>query len=367
MFLPAPALKALSASFLFLPAKHPVLAGFWPVVIPGWSLNYEMLFYAVSALALWRFRRHVSYIFAAITLTLATLFLISSVAHSNRAIAEFLAYDRLLEFPLGIAVWFVWRKGVRIPVAIAAFGAVAMYVLMTCIERMWPNLSPVVGNGVPTTLLLLSTLNLESLVVDSALTRGLLYLGDASYATYLSHPFVVEGLRKLVPKVVHGFDVRSPVGVILAIVVSSAVGCLVYRYIDKPLHRALARRIKVKREAPGMIAAAAGPAFAAPMAPALTAPPMHGKEDIGSDAAADEISGTTVKSPMVGTAFMSPEPNAAAFIEVGKPVKAGDTLLIVEAMKVMNPITAPEGGVVKKIMVADAQPVEFDQPLVIIG
>ena len=54
-------------------------------------------------------------------------------------------------------------------------------------------------------------------------------------------------------------------------------------------------------------------------------------------------------------------------VEVGGAVKAGDTLLIVEAMKVMNPITAPEGGVVKKIIVADAQPVEFDQPLVIIG
>ena len=70
---------------------------------------------------------------------------------------------------------------------------------------------------------------------------------------------------------------------------------------------------------------------------------------------------------MVGTAFMSPEPGAKPFIEVGKPVKAGDTLLIVEAMKVMNPITAPAGGIVKKIMVADGQPVEFDQPLVIIG
>jgi acetyl-CoA carboxylase biotin carboxyl carrier protein len=126
------------------------------------------------------------------------------------------------------------------------------------------------------------------------------------------------------------------------------------------------RRIKVKREAPAMISGFAGPAVAA-AAPALSAPPMHGKEDIGSEPALEEVSGTTVKSPMVGTAFMSPEPNAAPFIEVGKPVKAGDTLLIVEAMKVMNPITAPEGGVVKKIMVADAQPVEFDQPLVIIG
>jgi acetyl-CoA carboxylase biotin carboxyl carrier protein len=70
---------------------------------------------------------------------------------------------------------------------------------------------------------------------------------------------------------------------------------------------------------------------------------------------------------MVGTAYLSPEPGGAPFMEVGKAVKAGDTLLIVEAMKVMNPITAPEGGVVKKVLIADGQPVEFDQPLVIIG
>src|SRR5689334_1197633 len=123
------------------------------------------------------------------------------------------------------------------------------------------------------------------------------------------------------------------------------------------------RRIKVAREAAPLIAAAP----AAAPAPALSAPPMHAKEDVGVERAAEEVTGNAVKSPMVGTAYLSPEPGGAAFIEVGKPVKAGDTLLIVEAMKVMNPITAPEGGVVKKIMVADAQPVEFDQPLVIIG
>jgi acetyl-CoA carboxylase biotin carboxyl carrier protein len=123
------------------------------------------------------------------------------------------------------------------------------------------------------------------------------------------------------------------------------------------------RRIKVSREpAPVFGAAHAAPAASAP---ALSGPPVHGKEDVGTPA--EEISGHTIKSPMVGTAFLSAEPGAAPFIEVGKPVKAGDTLLIVEAMKVMNPITAPEGGVIKKIIVADAQPVEFDQPLVIIG
>jgi acetyl-CoA carboxylase biotin carboxyl carrier protein len=94
---------------------------------------------------------------------------------------------------------------------------------------------------------------------------------------------------------------------------------------------------------------------------------MHGKEDLGAAPAAEEVSGNVVKSPMVGTAYMSSEPGAKPFIEVGQSVKVGDTLCIVEAMKVMNPITAPEAGTIKKIMVADAQPVEFDQPLVIIG
>jgi acetyl-CoA carboxylase biotin carboxyl carrier protein len=124
------------------------------------------------------------------------------------------------------------------------------------------------------------------------------------------------------------------------------------------------RRIKVKRE-PAAIIGAAPIAPASAVAPALSAPPMHGREDIGEQD--DAVPGTTVKSPMVGTAFLSPEPGADAFIAVGKAVKTGDTLLIVEAMKVMNPITAPEGGVVKRILIADSQPVEFDQPLVIIG
>jgi acetyl-CoA carboxylase biotin carboxyl carrier protein len=123
------------------------------------------------------------------------------------------------------------------------------------------------------------------------------------------------------------------------------------------------RRIRVKRE-PAPVIGAAAPAAAA-VAPALSAPPMHAKEDVG--AVEDVVTGNTVKSPMVGTAFLSPQPDAKPFIAVGEAVKAGDTLLIVEAMKVMNPITAPEGGVVKKILIADGQPVEFDQPLVIIG
>ena len=119
------------------------------------------------------------------------------------------------------------------------------------------------------------------------------------------------------------------------------------------------RKIKVRREAHGFIAA---PAYHAPVPAAAAAPAAE-----ATAPAAEEVSGNAVKSPMVGTAYLSSEPGGAPFVSVGKTVKAGDTLLIVEAMKVMNPITAPSGGTVKQVMVSDGQPVEFDQPLVIIG
>ena len=73
-----------------------------------------------------------------------------------------------------------------------------------------------------------------------------------------------------------------------------------------------------------------------------------------------------VTSPMVGTVYVAPEPDAPSFIEVGGTVKKGQTLLIVEAMKVMNPITAPADGTVKQVLVQNAQPVEFGEVLVVI-
>ena len=120
------------------------------------------------------------------------------------------------------------------------------------------------------------------------------------------------------------------------------------------------RKIKVCRSPAPLIAAPQ--AAAAPAAPAHAAAPAPAAVQ-----AAEDVSGVTVKSPMVGTAFLAPEPGAKPFIQAGETVKAGDTLLIVEAMKVMNPITAPSGGVVKKVFVGEGQPVEFDQPLMIIG
>ncbi|WP_027874282.1 acetyl-CoA carboxylase biotin carboxyl carrier protein [Spongiibacter marinus] len=96
---------------------------------------------------------------------------------------------------------------------------------------------------------------------------------------------------------------------------------------------------------------AAAPAAAAP-APAAEAEP--------------KINGHVIKSPMVGTFYRSPSPGSPAFVEVGQHVKAGDVVCIVEAMKMMNQIEADKSGVVEAILLDDAQPVEFDQPLITI-
>ena len=82
--------------------------------------------------------------------------------------------------------------------------------------------------------------------------------------------------------------------------------------------------------------------------------------------AAAEISGHIVRSPMVGTFYRTPSPDAKAFIEIGQKVNVGDTLCIVEAMKMMNQIEADKSGTVKAILVESGQPVEFDEPLVVI-
>jgi acetyl-CoA carboxylase biotin carboxyl carrier protein len=120
------------------------------------------------------------------------------------------------------------------------------------------------------------------------------------------------------------------------------------------------RKIKVRRESAPVMAYAPAPAATAPTA-AAPAPAAAAPEAAPAAAPVD-----AVKSPMVGTAYLSPEPGAKPFIAPGQSVKAGDTLLIIEAMKVMNPITAPKGGKVAQILIGDAQPVEFDQPLVVI-
>lgn len=107
------------------------------------------------------------------------------------------------------------------------------------------------------------------------------------------------------------------------------------------------RKIRVSRTMTAVAAPMAAAAVAAPSAPAISANAM--------------------KSPMVGTVYLTPDPEAAPFVSIGQQVKAGDTVLIIEAMKVMNPIVAASSGTVTEIYVESGQPVEFDQPLLAIA
>ncbi len=126
-------------------------------------------------------------------------------------------------------------------------------------------------------------------------------------------------------------------------------------------------KVRIAKHPSGMVAAAPQqyvlPQAAAPLAaPVAVAPATTG------EAAADALpAGHVVKSPMVGTFYRSPSPGASSFVEVGSSVKEGQTLCIIEAMKLLNEIEADASGVVKAILVENGQPVEFGEPLFIIG
>ncbi|WP_374516394.1 acetyl-CoA carboxylase biotin carboxyl carrier protein [Brevundimonas sp.] len=125
-------------------------------------------------------------------------------------------------------------------------------------------------------------------------------------------------------------------------------------------------KIKVKREVTVAAAPVHYAAAPAPVAHAAPAAPPSGAAMPSDPATIVARSGEEVKSPMVGTAYLQPAPEAPPFVQPGDKVKKGQTLLIVEAMKTMNPIQSPRDGVVAEVLVGDAQPVEFGEPLVLL-
>lgn len=125
--------------------------------------------------------------------------------------------------------------------------------------------------------------------------------------------------------------------------------------------------VRISRAAPAVAPAAVQYAAAPVVAPTPAAAPAQAPvAATPAPVASDELSGHLVRSPMVGTFYRSPSPEAKAFVEVGQSVKVGDALCIVEAMKMMNRIEADKAGVVKAILINDGDAVEFDEPLIVI-
>jgi len=127
-------------------------------------------------------------------------------------------------------------------------------------------------------------------------------------------------------------------------------------------------RVRVTRSFAKETVQFAAPAAVAPPAAPAPAPAQQGSAPVAATSSADDLSSNpgTLTSPMVGTAYHSPEPGAKPFVEVGTAVSEGQTVLIIEAMKTMNQIPAHRSGTITRILVEDAQPVEYGEPLVVI-
>ena len=124
--------------------------------------------------------------------------------------------------------------------------------------------------------------------------------------------------------------------------------------------------VRISRGSTAAVAVAQAPAAIAPSAPLAAPAPSAAPAASRSSSESAEVSGHQIVSPMVGTFYRSPSPGAKAFVDVGSSVKAGDVVCIVEAMKMMNQIEADKSGMVKAILVEDGEPVEFDQPVIVI-
>jgi acetyl-CoA carboxylase biotin carboxyl carrier protein len=124
--------------------------------------------------------------------------------------------------------------------------------------------------------------------------------------------------------------------------------------------------VRISRYGPHTQTFAAPHMYAMPPAAPIAAPVAAPAADKGNGSAGQEISGHSMRSPMVGTFYRSSAPGAKAFVEVGSNVKAGDTICIIEAMKLLNQIEADKTGVIKAILVENGQPVEYNQPLFVI-
>lgn len=125
-------------------------------------------------------------------------------------------------------------------------------------------------------------------------------------------------------------------------------------------------KVRIVKQSPTQVVAMPAPVYASAPAPVPAAGAPAAAAPAAAPAAA-EVAGTVVKSPMVGTFYRSPSPGAEAFVQIGQAVKQGETLCIIEAMKLLNEIEADASGIVKAILVENGEPVEFGEPLFVIG
>lgn len=205
-----------------------------PMLLVGWTLNYEMIFYAMATVSLVISPARFYYVTC---ILMTSMFGFGYLLSDGTPYAEFLQSGLIFEFLLGMAMFklkdVAWLRG--IPISIVVLAIALLYAGMALCEIKGMEGRFVVF-GIPSCLVVLLALQLEPLFLqlNSIVARALIHIGDASYATYLSHVFVVEFARKFLPRLTGGLTIESPIGVVIAISLSIVVGGLIYICLDKP-------------------------------------------------------------------------------------------------------------------------------------
>ncbi|KVG69421.1 hypothetical protein WJ33_22550 [Burkholderia ubonensis] len=236
---PSGGLPDLVMSLFFIPYKKP--SGLvHPLLFVGWTLNYEMFFYVIASAALLAKNNRTLIISG---LVFAIFELCRASADSTTATA-FYSSERMLEFVIGMFAWEFFRRGYKVNPIIAAATIIASYSLMAYIEWSHAPFSPIVRNGIPSFIIVVLATSLESWFSNGRLAKLVIFVGDASYATYLSHPYVVEGLRKVFPIIFDGITITSAVGATFTFVFALGAGAALYVFVDKPVHAAAKRSVR---------------------------------------------------------------------------------------------------------------------------
>jgi exopolysaccharide production protein ExoZ len=223
----------LLKSLLFIPyfkengALHPMLA-------VGWTLNYEMFFYATLAGALWLRPTHIG---ATTVAMIGAAFMAGARLPSAMAFGAFLQQPLVFEFVLGMAVYRFKHAALlkKTPLWVAGLLVVAAYGWMVGASLKGVD-HRLLHFGVPAAVMVVFAIQLEPWLVraDTLLTRAWVHVGDASYAIYLSHFYVVEGMRKLIAPHVSFLTPERGFGAWITMLLALVVGVFLYRYVDRP-------------------------------------------------------------------------------------------------------------------------------------
>ena len=198
----------------------------WPIVAPGWSLNFEMYFYLVFALSLF-FAERFRVLF--ITLVISVVFLIAQYLHTgDSAIAQFYSKSMVFEFVFGMLLAVAWKRGFRLPASTAAW----LLLLGTCLLFLRLPVPRIFEFGVPSLLIVTACL-----FVRVKEYRWAVLLGDASYALYLSHIFTLGVLRKFLAPYLGTGLLDAYLFVVISIIVCTLVSLVIHKYVDNWLLR----------------------------------------------------------------------------------------------------------------------------------